>query len=96
MTMSRLACVTLASLLALPHAFSQPTPSPAPTTMTVEQDHQRTMELLKITSLRRGADAKEDSPYAANSDESKANAYTNVPDPRVLNDGQRITTPQMW
>jgi (4-O-methyl)-D-glucuronate---lignin esterase len=61
-----------------------------------EQDHRRMMELLKIDKLRRGADAKKDSPYAQNSDESKATPYPNLPDPLRLENGQAATTPQMW
>ena len=44
----------------------------APVHLTAEQDHQRMMDLLHITSLRRGADGDPKSPNAANYDESKA------------------------
>ena len=47
--------------------------------MTAEQDHQRMLDLLKIPSLRRGADARSDSPFAANADEGKANPYPTLP-----------------
>jgi hypothetical protein len=67
-----------------------------PVEMTAEQDHQRMMELLHITALRRGADADPASPYAANSDESKANPYPDLPDPLVLKIGVRVTTAEMW
>ena len=47
-----------------------------------EQDHQRTMDLLHITSLRPGADNNHpDAPNAVNYDESKANPYPNLADP---------------
>jgi hypothetical protein len=36
------------------------------------------------------------SPNYANYDESKANPFPNLPDPLVLNNGQRVTTPEMW
>src|ERR1039458_5794582 len=52
-----------------------------PAHLTSEQDHQRMMDLLHITSLRRGADGDPKSPYAANYDESKANPYPKIPDP---------------
>src|SRR5436305_8408654 len=64
--------------------------------MTAAQDHQRMMEILHITSLRRGADGNPDSPNAANSDESKANPYPNLPDPLVLKDGRKVTTAEAW
>lgn len=84
-----------------PFAQQPPSPKqsalPAPVTMTAQQDHQRTMELLKITSLRRGADGRNaDAPNAANYDESKANPYPNLPDPLVLKNGKKVTSAKMW
>ena len=65
--------------------------------LTTAQDHQRTMDLLQITSLRRGADGRNaDAPNAANYDEAKANPYPNLPDPLVLKNGKRVTTAKMW
>jgi dienelactone hydrolase len=65
-------------------------------TMTAEEDHRRTMALLGIEKLRRGADARPDSPFAANSDESKATPYPNLPDPLKLESGEAVTTPDLW
>ena len=57
---------------------------PPPVEMTAQQDHQRLMDLLHITSLRRGADGNNrQAPNAANYDESKANPYPSLPDPLV-------------
>ena len=68
-----------------------------PVKMTAQEDHKRMMDLLHITSLRRGADGNNrQSPYAANYEESKANPYPNLPDPLVLQNGQKVTTAQMW
>lgn len=64
--------------------------------LTAEQDHQRLMDLLHISTLRRGPDGDPKSPNAANFDESKATTYTNLPDPLVLNNGKRVTTPADW
>jgi (4-O-methyl)-D-glucuronate---lignin esterase len=62
-----------------------------------EKDHARMMKLLGVTSIRRGADGMNPkSPYYANYDEAKANPYPNLPDPLVLNDGRKVTTPEMW
>ena len=70
---------------------------PPPVHLTSEQDHQRTMDLLHITSIRHGADGNDPtSPYAANYDESKANPYPNLPDPLVLNNGKRVKTAKVW
>jgi hypothetical protein len=70
---------------------------PAPVQLTAKEDHQRIMELLKITSLRKGADPRDPkAPNAVNYDESKANPYPNLPDPLVMKSGQKVTTAEMW
>ena len=80
------------------NGFSQATAaSPSqPAPLTSEQDHQRMMDVLHITSMRRGADGDPKSPNAANYDESKANPYPNLPDPLVLKNGKRVTTAKVW
>lgn len=61
------------------------------------QDHQRTMAMLNITSLRQGADGRNpDAPNAANYDESKANPFPNLPDPLVLKNGKKVTSAKVW
>ncbi|HEV2499211.1 MAG TPA: acetylxylan esterase [Terriglobia bacterium] len=65
--------------------------------LTSEQDHQRTMDLLHIKSLRPGADPNHPGvPNYVNYDESKANPYPNLPNPLVLNNGKKVTTAAMW
>jgi hypothetical protein len=64
--------------------------------LTAEQDHQRMLDLLHITSPRRGPDGDPKSPNAANYDESKATTYKSLPDPLVLNDGKKVTTAKVW
>ena len=64
--------------------------------LTAEEDHQRMLDLLHITSLRRGPDGDPKSPNAANFDESKVDPHQNLPDPLRLNDGKRVTTAKMW
>src|SRR6202012_1132437 len=62
-----------------------------------EQDHQQMMDLLHITSIRRGRDGgNPKSPFYANYDEAKANPFPDLPDPLVLKNGQKVTTPEMW
>ena len=54
------------------------------------------MDQLGIKALRPGPSGNENAPNHANYDESKANPYPNIPDPLTLNDGQKVTTPEMW
>jgi len=68
----------------------------SPVTLTGEQDHARLMKLLNIDSLRAGPSWKPTDPNAANTDESKANPYPNLPDPLKLNNGKEVTSPEMW
>ncbi len=80
-------------LLPLRPLYAQTTPV---VHLTAEQDHQRMMDLLHITELRRGRDGRDDSPFAANYDESKANPFPHLPDPLVLNNGKPVTTAKVW
>ena len=69
---------------------------PSPVTLTAEQDHARLLELLGIYSLRSGPSGNPQAPNAANADESIANPYPNLPDPLILNNGQKVTSAEMW
>jgi hypothetical protein len=81
----------------VPQSSSADSSLPPPVQMTAQQDHQRLMDLLKITSLRRGADGNNrQSPNFANYDESKANPYPDLPDPLTTKDGRKVTTAEMW
>ena len=66
-----------------------------PVQLTSEQDHQRLMDLLHISELRRGPDGDPTSPNAANFDESKVAPYT-LPNPLLLRNGQRVTSTELW
>jgi len=66
-----------------------------PAHLTAEQDHQRLLDLLHIQSLRAGPSGDPKLPNAANIDESKV-APLYLPDPLVLNNGQRVTTAARW
>ena len=66
-----------------------------PAHLTAEQDHQRLMDLLHITSLRPGPSGDPKSPAAANVDESKVPPYT-LPDPLVIKNGKKVTTTEEW
>jgi hypothetical protein len=66
-------------------------------TMTAADDHQRLMDLLHMTSIRKGADGSHpDAANYANYDESKANPYPDLPNPLVLKNGKKVTTAKMW
>jgi hypothetical protein len=68
-----------------------------PAHLTAEQDHQRMMDLLHITSLRPGAGPNHpQAPNAVNYDESKANPYPNLPDPLLLKSGSKVTSAAIW
>ena len=68
-----------------------------PMKMTAQEDHQKMMDLLHITSLRPGANgSNRQAPNYANYDETKANPFPNLPEPLVLKNGQKVTTAQMW
>jgi hypothetical protein len=66
-----------------------------PIHLSSEQDHQRTMELLHITSLRQGPDGDPKSPNAANFDEAKVSPYS-LPDPLRLKNGKKVETVEAW
>ncbi len=69
---------------------------PAPIHLTAEQDHQRTMDLLHLTALRRGVDGDPKSPHAANYEESKANPYSKLPDPLTRRNGKTVRIAKAW
>ena len=78
-------------------ALKQEASGPAsPARLTAEADHQRLMDLLHITSLRRGADGDPKSPNAANYDEDKAKPDPKLPDPLTLKNGKKVTTAKEW
>lgn len=62
-----------------------------------QADHQQMMDLLGIKSLRQGADGNNpQAPNAANYNEALANPFPVLPDPLVLKNGEKVTTPEMW
>jgi len=67
-----------------------------PVKMTAQEDHKRMMELLGIKEIRRGADGNPKSERAANTDESKATPYPDLPDPLLLKNGKKVTTAEVW
>ena len=64
--------------------------------VVTEKDHQQMMQQLGITSLRPGPSGNPQAPNAANADEAKASPYTSIPNPLVMANGQKVTSPKMW
>lgn len=60
------------------------------------QDLRLMMAQLHIDSLRPGYDPNPGSAHPPNTDESRANPYTHLPDPLVCNDGEPVTSPELW
>lgn len=81
-----------ASTIAFFHSHAQCTP----VHLTAEQDHQRTMDLLHIQSLRPGPSGTAGAPNATNYDEDKAGPFSKLPDPLILNNGNRVTSAKVW
>jgi hypothetical protein len=78
-------------------AATADTKQPPPVELTAQEDHQRIMDLLHITSLRRGADGRNNqAPNAANYDESKANPFPDLPNPLILKNGQKVESAESW
>ncbi len=101
--MEKILLILIINVVAVINVFAEqnlpPSPNslPPPVQLTAQQDHQRMMALLQITSLRPGRNGM--NPQAenyANYDESKANPWPNLPDPLVLKNGQKVTTPEIW
>jgi hypothetical protein len=92
-----LALTILAISIVLSPAGASSPPQQQPAVVTADQDHQRMMDLLHITSLRPGANPNDPkAPNAVNYDEAKANPYPNLPDPLILKNGKRVTRPGDW
>jgi hypothetical protein len=90
---SSLALVAVVSTIVF--AQQPPTNFPPVVHLTADQDRQRVLDLLHITSLRRGPDGDPKSSSAANVDESKVRPYS-IPDPLLLKNGHQVTSAQIW
>jgi hypothetical protein len=92
----------LIALLIVGHVYAQPPRSAADSIRrdsmmrATQQDYHNMLEQLHITSTRPGPSGNPQAPNAANNDEAKASSYTTLPDPLVLKNGKKVTTPQLW
>jgi hypothetical protein len=69
-----------------------------PVHLTAEQDRERMLRLLGISDsqMRPLSSTDATAPNAANYDEARADIYPALPDPLLLNHGQRVTTDAEW
>src|SRR3989440_8963256 len=67
-----------------------------PLNWTTQQDHQNMKEQLGIKVLRPGPSGRAGATNEANYDPAKANPYPDLPDPLTLNNGQKVTTADVW
>lgn len=67
-----------------------------PVVFNTQQDQANMMEQLGITKLRPGKSGKSSDPNAANTDESKANTFEELPNLMTLKDGTSVTTADHW
>lgn len=67
-----------------------------PECLSGEEDHQRLLNVLGITELRRGRSPEASAPNAANYDEALANPYPELPDPLKMDNGKAVTSQEQW
>ena len=84
--------LTLTTIAAGAARIASQAPSNDQVQMTREEDHARTMKLLGLATLPRGAASASAETY----DESKANPYPKLPDPLEMKNGRKVTTAAMW
>src|SRR5262245_33498211 len=83
--------VSVLGVGALDQAKDTSGPKP-PVTLTNQEDRQRMLDLLKISGI-----PSSPAPYLASTyDERTANPYPVLPDPLVMSDGTKVTTPAQW
>lgn len=68
-----------------------------PNGQLTQEDHQNLLKQLGIERLRSGVDGMNPkSPNFANTDESKANPYTSIPDLMTFRDGKKVKNRKDW
>ncbi len=63
---------------------------------TTQQDHDNMKAQLGIKALRPGPSGNESAPNHANYDEKIANPCPQLPDILTLNNGKKVTSPEIW
>jgi lysophospholipase L1-like esterase len=88
--------LTLAAMMSVGVPLAHAQPPTAEQTVLTNADHRNMMDQLGIKVLRPGPSGDEKAPNHANTDESLANPFPNYPEVLRLNNGQLVTTPDMW
>src|ERR1035438_2657926 len=88
--------VFLVALVSVSMATAQNAANNSPVTFTAEQDHQNMMDQLGIKQVRPGPSGDESAPNHANYDPATANPFPTYPDALTMNNGHKVTTPEMW
>lgn len=86
--------ITLTESQAVPQQSTNPN---APAQLTAEQDHQRLMDLLHITTIRPAANgAPNATDHLPNYDESKAGPDSPLPNPLIFKNGKPVKSTKDW
>lgn len=88
--------VVFVALVSVSMAAAQNATNDSPVSFTAEQDHQNMMDQLGIKQVRSGPSGDEPAPNHANYDPATANPFPNYPDALTMNNGHKVTTPEMW
>ena len=88
--------ISASSQLVIAQTSASPSAACKPVTLTTDEDQKNMMQQLGIHAMRPGPSGDEHDPKHANYDESQANPFPHIPDALSLNDGQKVTTPEMW
>ncbi|HOV98250.1 MAG TPA: acetylxylan esterase [Bacteroidota bacterium] len=95
--MKRICLLMIVSLIVCSNARAQFDPQKMDSIRrATNEDYQAMLKQLGIESLRPGPSGDPKAPNAANTDESKATTYTSLPDPLVLNNGERVNDAETW
>jgi hypothetical protein len=102
--MNRRVCSLVLAALASTAAHAQQTPAVDSAVAAARErlaretaaDYADMQRQLGITAMRPGPSGNPSAPNAANTDESKANPYPEIPDPLVMKDGTRVTSARLW
>jgi hypothetical protein len=97
-TKQYLAVISLLAIIPIASLHGQTAASLPPIVhLTSEQDHQRIMDLLHMTTIRPGRNGSNpQDPNYANYDEAKANPWPDLPKVLVLNNGRPVKTAKVW
>ncbi len=88
--------VLLPSVVAVSQLKTDSSGYPAPVKFTAQQDQKNMMQQLGIQELRPGPSGDATAPNHANYDQALANPCPVLPDPLILKNGKKVTSPETW